>query len=190
MIDYTSNVSGEWHNSIYNQLVSNLTSMIIARLIKSNLVVKKNRWKDFKNEKEYFDFIKAGQFDVLMGSKYVLSSREWTLRKEFDELIKNYNCIFSSAMNSGVILKKESLKIHIHNINVKIHSPEIDEMGLEYNDEQGVYTYNVTQLLPLEFDKVEMDEFIKKERKIIDVSVDISIVTKGENIGFFIDGKK
>lgn len=62
-------------------------------------------------------------------------------------------------------------------------------MGLEYNDEQGVYTYNVTQLLPLEFDKVEMDEFIKKERKIIDVSVDISIVTKGENIGFFIDGK-
>ena len=45
------------------------------------------------------------------------------------------------------ILKKESLKIHIHNINVKIHSPEIDEMGLEYNDEQGVYTYNVTQLL-------------------------------------------
>jgi hypothetical protein len=125
-----------------------------------------------------------------MGSKYILSNRDYKLRQEFDELMEKYECIYTVLINDGLALKNDSIKICLHDVKVSIHSPNIDEEDVRYDEETGHYFYSAVNNLPLEFEEQEIKSFLRNERKIINIMLFVSIQINGENIGTIIRGRR
>ncbi|MGN0155471.1 MAG: hypothetical protein ACI4A3_13550 [Lachnospiraceae bacterium] len=64
-------------------------------------------------------------------------------------------------------MKRNSIQVCLHDINVSIHSPSIKEESVEYDKETGKYNYSIMSGLPIDFDEDELKEFLYNNRKVI-----------------------
>ena len=83
-------------------------------------------------------------------------------------------------------LKSDDIRICIHDVNVSIHSLTFGEIALNFDEEKQCYIYEISHGMPVEFTKEELKSFIRNERKILDISVKISIISKTEKVGIVI----
>jgi hypothetical protein len=189
LLDYTMSVDKEFHQTFYSDIFGNFMLSLTYYLYGQNVLNECNR-DDFYDDKAFIDFLQENDFHFLMGSKYILSNRDYKLRQEFDELMEKYECIYTTLMNDGLALKDDSIKICIHDVKVSIHSPNIDEVDVRYDKETGHYFYSAVNNIPLEFEKQEIKSFLHNERKIINIMLFVSIQINGEYIGTIIHGSK
>jgi hypothetical protein len=189
LLDYTMSVDKEFHQTFYSDIFGNFMLSLTYYLYGQNVLNECNR-DDFYDDKAFIDFLQENDFHFLMGSKYILSNRDYKLRQEFDELMENYECIYTTLMNDGLTLKDDSIKICLHDVKVSIHSPNIDEVDVRYDEETGHYFYSAVNNIPLEFEKQEIKSFLHNERKIINIVLLVSIQINGEYIGTIIHSSK
>jgi hypothetical protein len=187
--DYTMSVNEELHQTFYSDMFGIFMVRLTQYLYDQHILNECNR-DDFFDDKAFMDFLEKNNFQLLMGSKYILSNRDYKLRQEFDELMEKYECIYTVLINDGLALKNDSIKICLHDVKVSIHSPNIDEEDVRYDEETGHYFYPAVNNLPLEFEKQEIKSFLRNERKIINIMLFVSIQINGENIGTIIRGRR
>jgi hypothetical protein len=187
--DYTMSVNEELHQTFYSDMFGIFMIRLTQYLYDQHILNECNR-DDFFDDKAFMDFLEKNNFQLLMGSKYILSNRDYKLRQEFDELMEKYECIYTVLINDGLALKNDSIKICLHDVKVSIHSPNIDEEDVRYDEETGHYFYSAVNNLLLEFEEQEIKSFLRNERKIINIMLFVSIQINGENIGTIIRGRR
>lgn len=188
--DYTESINGELQQSFYSDLFGNLVAYLIWYLQKNNVVDVKNRREDYIDDRHFMRFLQDNNLTLLMGAKYILSNRDYKLRNEFNSFVEDFECIYTTLVREGVALKRNGMKICLHDVNVTVRPGRIQDMNIKVNKETGKYVYAPISDMPIEFEKEEIKEFIHNERKIIEISVKISVQTNGEHIGTVITDRK
>ena len=150
----------------------------------------KNRREDYIDDRHFMRFLQDNNLTLLMGAKYMLSNRDYKFRNEFNSLVEDFECIYTTLVREGVALKRNGMKICLHDVNVTVRPGRIQDMNIKVNKESGKYVYAPISDMPIEFEKEEIKEFIHNERKIIEISVKISIQIKGNHIGTLVTDRR
>lgn len=188
--DYTESVNGELQQCFYSDLFGNLVTYLIWYLQKMNVVDVKNRREDYSDDTHFMRFLQENELKLLMGAKYMLSNRDYKFRNEFNSLVEDFECIYTTLVREGVALKRNSMKMCLHDVNVTVRPGCIKDANIKVNKESGKYVYAPISDMPIEFEKEEIKEFIHNERKIIEISVKISIQIKGNHIGTLVTDRR
>jgi hypothetical protein len=190
LYDYTERIGKDLYQSVYSNMFGNFMLNLEHYLYNQHVLNECNRFDEFNNDRAFMNFLENNDFKLLMGSRYILSNRDYKMLQEFDNLMEKYDCIYTNLMNDGLALKNDSVKICLHDVKVTIHSPNIDEAKVRYDEVTGHYFYSAVNNMPIEFEKQEIKRFLHDERKIINIMLFISIQINGENIGTIIHNKR
>lgn len=159
-------------------------------LYQRKVVELKNRFDDFSSDKEFMEYLAANNLRILLGAQYVLKNRDYRISAEYNKFLEDYETVYTAIVKEGIALKKGSVQICIHAINVSIHSPSIKEVEAEYDKETGKYSYSIMRGLPIDFDEDELREFLYNNRKIINVTAKISVQINEKICGTIFSGRK
>ena len=89
--------------------------------------------------------------------------------------LEDYETIYTTIVRKGIALKKGSIQVCLHDINVSIRSPSIEEEKVNYDSVTKKYHYPILDNLPIDFDEEELRKFLYNNRKIITITAKISI---------------
>lgn len=189
--DYTKSLELKNNtNNYYSYIDGNFLLQIIRYLIDKKAVDFKNRFDDFIDDKDFMKFLSENDLHLLLGSKYILKNRDYRIRDEYQKFLEDYDIAYTSVLREGVALKRNSIKVCLHDVYVSIHSPTIKELNIEYDEKTRKYKYPILNDVPIEFDKEELKEFLHNYRKIIKITAEISIQTNERHCGTIITGRK
>ena len=174
--DYTDAISDKILDGYYSDIDGNFLRGIQNLLRKRNVLEVKKRFEDFKTDQEYMEYLENNKLRVLLGSKYVLKNRDYSLTDEFKQFLENRETIYTSVIADGMALKKNSVQVCLHDVNVSIHLPGIRESDAEYDEITQLYKYEIICGLPIEFEKKELEEFLCNSRKIVNITAKISVI--------------
>ena len=162
----------------------------IERILYQRKVVElKRRFDDFSEDKEFMDYLSINNLHLLLGSQFILKNRDYRISDEYKKFLEDYETIYTTVVNEGIALKKDSLKVCLHGVNVSIHSPSITESEAEYDKETGKYNYSIINGLPIDFEKEELREFLYNNRKVINITAKISIQVNEKPCGTIFIGR-
>ena len=189
LLHYTSSIGEKTMDGLYKHLLSNLLLGIERLLYQKKIVHIKSQNEDFSNEEDYINYLESFGFDVFLGSEYTLTYINHRFSTELKEYIRNHETIFTSAAD-GIVLKKDSFKICLHDVNVSIYAPSIKDSGAKYNEDTAQYSYSILEGLPIDFTEQELREFLYNNRKVIKITAKVSLQINEEIVGTIITRKK
>ena len=105
-------------------------------------------------------YLKTNELYILLGSQYVLKNKDYRNSAEYKNFLQDYEEIYTSGMPEGIALKRNSLQVCLHDVNVSIHSPSIEETRVEFDNESQKYKYSIMSGLPIDFEEDELREFL------------------------------
>lgn len=187
---YTNSLEKKAIDGYYSHMDGMLMLGIENFLYQRRVVEFRNRFDDFSDDKEFMEYLSANNFHILLGSQYILKNRDYRIRAEYNKFLEDYEIIYTSIVNNGMALKKDAIQVCIHDVNVSIHSPSIEEADVEYDKETGKYKYSIMSGLPIDFEESELKEFLYNNRKVINVTAKISIQVNEKPIGTIVTGRK
>ncbi len=165
LFDYTDSVNencvDRFCPNMYGQFALGLEWILRNR----NVLDQVDRIKDFSNDRDYMDYLQSNNLELLIGSKYVLVNRDHSLAHEFEKRTENWKVIYTMLMENGLALKKGSVKVCIHSIEVVIRPQRMSDDKQNYNEETGLYTYSVYSGMPIDFREHELEAFLHDNRK-------------------------
>ena len=181
VLDYTRGIGEDYRGSYSEYVISNIMTWIIHELSKKYNVLCLDRNTRFESDQEFRDYLKDNNYDVLMGSQYPFGATDYMAYDIHSDFLNSMDCIFVSGGKDGVALKRDALYIKLNEVTVDITSPEIDDFDFDVDAKTGQYEYAPIQGITLDFEKEELRNFFKDERKIVDVYINITL-------GFDMDG--
>lgn len=190
LYDYTKSLGEKSIDGFYSHMDGSFLFGIEKFLYQRKAVDLKNRFDDFFDDKDYMNYLESNGLKMLLGSKFVLSNRNYRLSAEFNEFLEDYETIFTSVVYDGIALSQNAVQVCLHDVNVSIHSPSIHEANAKYSKQTGKYTYSITEGLPIDFEENELQEFLYNNRKVINVTAKVSIQVNKKPAGTVITGNK
>lgn len=109
---------------------------------------------------------------------------------EFEKLTEDWIVIYTMLMENGLALKKGSIKVCIHSIEVVIRPQNVSDEKQSYNKETGLYTYSIYSGMPIDFEGHELEAFLHDNRKVVEISAKISVQTMKERVGTLVVGER
>lgn len=179
----TDRIQSENINGFFSSMDGVLVSNLIAILLKIRAVSEKNR-RDFLDDIEYIQTLKNKDINMLIGSEFILKNQDYKMKKDFDKYTESCTCIFTGGTNAGLALKEGGIKFSIQDVNVSIHPMTFQESDSEYDSNQDKYIYKIKGNVPAYFEKDELKTYIFNERKILDVSIKVTLTVKEKDIGY------
>ena len=190
LTDYTSSVGTKNNTNGYYSHMDGMFLLGIASFLNRKQVVElKQRFDDFADDIEFVNYLEANNLHLLLGSQYILKNRDYRVSAEYKKLLKDYETIYTAVLRDGIALRRNSIQVCLHNINVSIHSPSIQEENVEYDKETGKYNYPILNGLPIDFEEDELREFLYNNRKVINVTAKISIQVNEKPCGTIFTGR-
>lgn len=186
LFDYTDSVNENCVDSFCPNMYGQFSLGLEWILRKRNALDQVDRIKDFSDDRDYMNYLHSNNLELLIGSKYVLANKNYSLTHEFEKLTENWKVIYTMLMENGLALKRDSIKVWIHSIEVEIRSQNISDEKQSYNKETGLYTYSIYSGMPIDFKENELEAFLHDNRKVIEISAKISVQTATERIGTLI----
>lgn len=181
--DYTESLRSKKLDGYYSH-IDGMFLLGIARFLYQRKVVElRDRFDDFSDDREYMEYLAANNLHLLLGSQYILKNRNYRLSGEFNNFLEEYETIYTAVIRDGIGLKKDSIQVCLHDVNVSIHSPSIKEMDVKYDKSTGKYIYSIISGLPIDFEEGELREFLYNNRKIINVTAKVSICVNEKQCG-------
>lgn len=188
--DYTSSLQSKKLDGYYSHIDGMFLLGIINFLYSRRVVEKKNRFDDFSNDKEFMEYLEANDLKLLLGSQFILKNTDYKFTAEYNKFLEDYKTIYTAVVNAGMALKKDAVRVCLHDVKVSIHSPSIKEEKIGYDKLTGKYNYSIMNGLPIDFEEGELREFLYNNRKIINVTAKISIKVNEKPVGTLITGRK
>lgn len=190
LTDYTSSVGTKNSTNGYYSHMDGMFLLGIASFLNRKQVVElKQRFDDFADDIEFVNYLEANNLHLLLGSQYILKNRDYRVSAEYKKLLEDYETIYTAVLRDGIALRRNSIQVCLHNINVSIHSPSIQEENVEYDKETGKYNYPILNGLPIDFEEDELREFLYNNRKVINVAAKISIQVNEKPCGTIFTGR-
>lgn len=191
LIDYTSSMGTKNNTNGYYLHMDGMFLLGIARYLYQRRVLEsKKRFDDFTDDKEFMEYLAANNLHLLLGSQYILKNRDYRISTEYKRFLEDYETIYTTVLQDGIALKKNSVQVCLHDINVSIHSPSIKEENVEYDKKTGKYYYPILDGLPIDFDEDELREFLYNNRKVINIAAKISIQVNEKPCGTIFFGRQ
>ena len=191
LIDYTSSMGTKNSTNGYYSHMDGMFLFGIARfLFQRGVVEVKKRFDDFADDKEFMEYLAANNLHLLLGSQYILKNRDYRISAEYKRFLEDYETIYTTVLQDGIALRRNSIHVCLHDINVSIHSPSIKEENVEYDKETKKYYYPIMNGLPIDFDEDELREFLYNNRKVINITAKISIQVNEKPCGTIFTGRQ
>ena len=146
---YTDSVQKLNLDGYYSDIDGMFLAGIVNFLYQQKVVDVKRRFEDFSGDSDFMKYISTNQLHLLMGSQYILKNRDYKINDKYKKFLEQYDTIYTAVVNNGIGLKKGSVQICLHDINVSIHSPSIAETDAEYDKKTGKYNYSIMKGLPM-----------------------------------------
>lgn len=182
LVDYTGFLMESPGHYYLEYVIGNLTNWILNKLITDFNVKIIKREESFSSDKVFREFIQENKFDTLLGGQRVFNSFDYEDYRTHTDFINTKTCIFIPMANAGIIMQGKAFGVSLDDVAVDIYSPTLDEMtSIIRNEESGIFTYEPTKGLPIEFEEKELREYLHDERKIIKISINASICMKDIN---------
>lgn len=189
LYEYTKSVSvNDRINGHYSHINGNFLIGIEKFLIQEKAVDYKRRFKDFSDDMDFVKYLEEQQLYLLLGSPYIFKNKDYMVSAKYEKLLDDYETIYTVSSN-GIALKRNSIQVCLHDVDVTIHPSNIQEEKVEYNEEDGKYKYAIVNGIPIDFDKDELSEFLYNSRKIINITAYISIQINEELCGTIFTGE-
>lgn len=190
LFDYTDSVNENCVDSFCPNIYGQFSIGLERILRKRNVLDQVDRMKDFSDDRDYMNYLQSNNLELLIGSKYVLVNRDYRSAHDFEKLTKNWKVIYTMLMENGLALKKDSVKVCIHSIEVVIRPQKISDEKQDYNKETGLYTYSIYSGMPIDFQEHELEAFLHDNRKVIEISAKISVHTAAGRVGTLVMAKR
>lgn len=190
LFDYTDSINENCVDSFCPNMYGQFSLGLEWILRNRNVLDKVDRIKDFSDDKDYMNYLQSNNLELLIGSKFTLVNRDYGLTQEFEKLTENGIVIYTMLMENGLALKRGSIKVCIHSIEVVIRPQNISDEKQNYNEETGLYTYSIYSGMPIDFSEHELEAFLHDNRKVIEISAKISVQTTEERIGTLVMGER
>lgn len=190
LFDYTDSINENCVDSFCPNMYGQFSLGLEWILKNRNVLDKVDRIKDFTDDGDYMNYLQTRNLELLIGSKYVLANRDYSLTREFEKLTENWKVIYTMLIENGLALKKDSIKVCIHSIEVEIRSQSISDEKQSYNKETGLYTYSIYSGMPIDFEEHELEAFLHDNRKVIEITAKISVRTSTERVGTLVIGER
>ena len=190
LFDYTDSINESCVDSFCPNMYGQFALGLEWILKKRNVLDQMDRIKDFSDDMDYMNYLKSNHLELLIGSKFVLANKDYSMTHEFEKLTDNWHVIYTMLMENGLALKTGSVKVCIHSIEVVIRSQSISDEKQNYNEETGLYTYSIYSGMPIDFKEHELDAFLHDNRKVIEISAKISVQTATERVGTLVMGER
>lgn len=187
---FTKNLKADIVEKCYWDIDGALINGLTYILQKRGSVYNKNKIRDFVDDVEYINYLKQNDMNTLLGSEYIIKNLDYKQAENFKKYAENCECIYTGFVKYGLALNSDDVKISLHDINVSIHSLTLGEITVDYDEEKQRYIYEISHAMPVEFTKDELKSFIHNERKVLDISVKISVVTEKEKVGVVLTSNK
>ena len=155
-----------------------------------NVFDKVDRIKDFSDDRDYMDYLQSNNLELLIGSKFTLVNRDYSLTQEFEKLTEDWKVIYTMLTENGLALKRGSIKVCIHSIEVVIRPQSLSDEKQSYNEKTGLYTYSIYSGMPINFKEHELNAFLHDNRKVIEISAKVSVQTAAERVGTLVLGER
>ncbi|ODR42459.1 hypothetical protein [Eisenbergiella tayi] len=189
--DYTISMGTKNSTDGYYSHMNGMFLYGIERFLCQRRVVEfKKRFDDFVGDKEFMDYLAANNFQILLGSQCILKNRDYKISAEYKRFLEDYETIYTTVLRDGIALKRNSIQVCLHDINVSVHSPSIKEEDVEYDKETGKYKYSILNGLPIDFDEDELREFLYNNRKVINIKAKISVQVNEKPCGTIFNGRQ
>lgn len=190
LFDYTDSVNENCVDSFCPNIYGQFSIGLEWILRKRNVLDQVDRMKDFSDDRDYMNYLQSNNLELLIGSKYVLVNRDYSLAHDFEKLTENWKVIYTMLMENGLALKKDSVKVCIHSIEVVIRPQKISDEKQNYNTETELYTYSIYSGMPIDFQEHELEAFLHDNRKVIEISAKISVQTAAGRVGTLVMAKR
>ena len=70
-------------------------------LRKRNALDQVDRIKDFSDDRDYMNYLHSNNLELLIGSKYVLANKNYSMTHEFEKLTDKWHVIYKMLMENG-----------------------------------------------------------------------------------------
>ncbi len=190
LFDYTDSIKENCADRFCPDMYGQFSLGLEWILKRQNVLDKVDRIKDFADDRDYMNYLQSNNLELLIGSKYVLVNRDYRLTHEFEKLTEDWKVIYTMFMENGLALKKDSIKVCIHSIEVTIRPQSISDEKQNYNEETKLYTYSIYSGMPIDFEEHELEAFLHDNRKIMEISAKVSVKVTKEKIGTLVMGER
>lgn len=183
---FTDMVNEDVSDRIFSAIDANLALYLIDELYRRKLLRKEYK-SSFVDDSKYIEFLRSNDLYVLLGSEYILKNTDYQYRDKFEDYENKCIRIYTEyASDFAMAAKKESLQINIKDIRISIEPLIISRSGAEYDEQNNVYRYEVTNGIKIPFTEDELTEYLKNIRKILKIIIDVEISVATDNIGVII----
>lgn len=165
----------------YGEIADGMLWGLCKYLIKTGSLLKINR-KDFQDDADYIAHIKNSDAEIVLGSRQMFLAERYGDQKILDRYLEERKTAFIGYRGIGMLLKENSLRIHIEKVNISVRPVRIWESGARYDSENDEYIYN-TSGTELIYKREELADYLRQSRKMIHVAVRLSIKTPKGAIG-------
>lgn len=186
---YTRSLRNKKLDGCYSYIDGMFLFGIEKILYQRKVVELKNRFDGFSGDKEFMEYLSANNLHLLLGSQFILKNRDYRIRDEYKKFLEEYETIYTAVVNEGIALKKDAVRVCLHDVNVSIHSLSIAESDAEYDKKTGKYNYPIINDIPIDFDKDELREFLHNNRKVINITAKVSIQVNEKPCGTIFTGR-
>lgn len=190
LFDYTDSINENCVDRFCPDMYGQFALGLEWILKRQNVLDKVDRIKDFSDDRDYMNYLQSNSVELLIGSKYVLVNRDYRLASEFEKLAEGWKVIYTMLMENGLALKKNSIKVCIHSVEVTIRPQGISDEKQNYNEETSLYTYSIYSGMPIDFEEHELEAFLHNNRKVLEISAKISVQAMEERIGILVIGER
>ena len=162
----------------FNEIADGMLYGLCKYLIKIGSLQKISR-KNFLNDADYISYIKNSGAGIILGSRQMFMTERYNDQEILDQYLEERKIVFVGYHNIGMLLKEDSLQIHIEKVNISVRPVLLKESGAKYDPEHDEYRYNTfgTELI---YKREELVNYLKHSRKMIHVAIRLSIKkTKG-----------
>ena len=167
---YDKHQEGSTDDSIYN------FAKWLIDVLKNEYNIKViNRDSYFDSDLEFRSYINDKKYDFLIGSKFVFNCENMDEFLEHQEFLKDKKVFFILYEGEGVATKTGNLLVKLDDVVVDITSPTMEDIDAQYNEKEDVVTYSLSSGLILDFKGKEFEDYIRNERKRIDIYFNVTI---------------
>ena len=159
------------------------------RLMKENGCIEcKDRNNDFFDDHAYANYLRDNKLEVMLGSELLLKNKDYRESEEFNEITRDFKWIKTYGGFYGAAIKKGSVVLYIKNIEANISEVSLVD---EYEDSSlSKFEYEPIVGISIPFERDELLEFLKNERKKVNVTAEIGIRVYDEDAGIFFESKR
>lgn len=132
--------------------------------------------------------MEEGQIKFIVGSRYAMAPAPNTNYKKMRQLTQQLTISIIGRDETSLLLS-EKIHLSLHSCNIGLRPPKADE-AVAVQTQDGKKFQVLGTMIPLQYTKEELVDYISHEKQVVSVSVDLIIQLPETKIGYFLIREK